>query len=328
MKKIYLVLILLTVLFCQTVCSYSFQGWNTGAKFLKSSGAELKFDTDNDSWVSNKPFICTGFESSIEFQKNDGAKILWQNAGFDSLIIATPVNSATGSGIVAVMEKNDIGMTNRTINIMSPDPLFRVYSSDENSADDYIELKHDQSAAWLKTGDGDLRLYPRNGTVKFYHSNINCGNIEARSDINQLAFLTRDESGNQIIIGNFSGTFNDFGHPVTVDPTLFIHSDSDPETVTNEWVSFEHNKSHAQIKTGKGDIQVAPYSKIFTVNNILKLTANTGDPQAPSNGEAIVWRADGTGTRGSAGDIVIAVTNSGVTKYKVIFDFDSEGNSW
>jgi len=328
MRKLHIVAILCLIFCADRAYPINFHGWTGGSRFLKNNEAEIKFDSDNDSWVSTKPVMFGGIEPSIEFQQNDGAKILWENSGYDSLIIGTPVNSNTGSGVVAVIDKADIGSINRTMNFFSPDPLFRVYSSDEASADDYIELKHDQSAAWIKTGEGDLRFYPRNGSLKLYHSNINCAHLEARSDINQLSFITRDESGNQFIIANVSGSFNDFAHPTTVDPTLFIHSDSDPESVTNEWVSFDHNKSHGQIKTGKGDLQVYPYSKIFTVNNILKLKTLTGDPQPPDDGEAIIWRADGSGTRASAGDIVIAVRNGSTTKYKIIFDFDSEGNLW
>jgi len=59
----------------------------------------------------------------------------------------------------------------------------------------------------------------------------------------------------------------------------------------------------------------------------LVLTEVTGDPSAPAEGEVIVWRADGTGSRGDAGDVVMATTDGGTTKFQIIFDF-SAATAW
>jgi hypothetical protein len=53
----------------------------------------------------------------------------------------------------------------------------------------------------------------------------------------------------------------------------------------------------------------------------------SADPSAPAEGEFTIWMSDGTG-KGDDGDILIAVTAGGATKWKTLFDFDSEGSSW
>lgn len=53
-----------------------------------------------------------------------------------------------------------------------------------------------------------------------------------------------------------------------------------------------------------------------------------GDPTEPAANHSVLWVADGTGTRGDEGDLVIAVNDGTSTKWKILFDFSAEGNTW
>lgn len=63
-----------------------------------------------------------------------------------------------------------------------------------------------------------------------------------------------------------------------------------------------------------------------TIDLGLTLLERSSDPSAPANGESITWMSDGTG-KGDAGDILIASTVGGVTKYATLFDH-SAGGAW
>lgn len=52
----------------------------------------------------------------------------------------------------------------------------------------------------------------------------------------------------------------------------------------------------------------------------------SGNPSAPSEGQAVVWLSDGVG-HGDAGDLMIAVTQGGVTRWGTLFDH-SGGSAW
>lgn len=52
----------------------------------------------------------------------------------------------------------------------------------------------------------------------------------------------------------------------------------------------------------------------------------SADPDAPNEGEFVIWMSDGTG-KGSDGDVLIASTAGGTTKYSTLFDH-SAGSAW
>uniref|UniRef100_A0A6M3J0N1 Avian adenovirus fibre N-terminal domain-containing protein n=1 Tax=viral metagenome TaxID=1070528 RepID=A0A6M3J0N1_9ZZZZ len=58
----------------------------------------------------------------------------------------------------------------------------------------------------------------------------------------------------------------------------------------------------------------------------LKLLERSTDPTAPSEGEAVIWMSNGL-EKGDDGDVLIASTAGGVTKYATLFDY-SAGGAW
>jgi len=45
-----------------------------------------------------------------------------------------------------------------------------------------------------------------------------------------------------------------YDHPTQTNPTLFIHSVTDPDSANDEWVSFTHDVTDAIITSGSGKI--------------------------------------------------------------------------
>ncbi len=60
------------------------------------------------------------------------------------------------------------------------------------------------------------------------------------------------------IIGNFLKAGDNFDHGSQNNPTLFIQSDTDPDSDNTQWGSQAHNKSDYEFKTGAGDFYFYP----------------------------------------------------------------------
>ena len=63
-----------------------------------------------------------------------------------------------------------------------------------------------------------------------------------------------------------------------------------------------------------------------TIEGALNLTEKSADPTQPTEGVCVLWMSDGTG-KGDDGDVLIASTAGGVTKYAILFDH-SAGSAW
>ena len=80
----------------------------------------------------------------------------------------------------------------------------------------------------------------------------------------RMSILGNDGLDNKnLIFTKLSNKDSDHDHDtISTDPTLFIHSATDPDNSNSEYVSFEHDKSNSTFSTGLGgfafDIDVQP----------------------------------------------------------------------
>lgn len=103
--------------------------------------------------------------------------------------------------------------------------------------------------------------------------------IRAVQSTAQWTFLTDDAVGNAIVIGNTGAGAHDYDHAATTDPTLFIHSDTDPDSNNTQWIGFAHDKSNGIISTGLGSISLQPAaggSVILGTSAVNSIVAGTG----------------------------------------------------
>ena len=111
----------------------------------------------------------------------------------------------------------------------------------------------------------------------------------------QLVFILYDDVGNDIIIANSSGTWSNFDHGLQTDPTLFIHSDTSPDTNNTQWMSLHHDKTDANINTGTGDINITPVSTGSVVlgdGGTTHFLSVDSSGVVSLNGNARVWVSD------------------------------------
>lgn len=69
------------------------------------------------------------------------------------------------------------------------------------------------------------------------------------------------------------------------------------------------------------------FSAKQTFNAGIEFVQVSGDPSKPATGKSICWVADGVGTIGAAGDVIVASNVAGVTTYTIVLDA-SAGTVW
>jgi hypothetical protein len=94
---------------------------------------------------------------------------------------------------------------------------------------------------------------------------IGMGNV---SVANHIAVDTQFGWGrNQLVLTTFSNFNRDHDHSAQTDPTLYIHSAANPDTVNSRWISFSHtgtsgDAGYGLIETGAGDIILNPSGNV------------------------------------------------------------------
>lgn len=78
----------------------------------------------------------------------------------------------------------------------------------------------------------------------------------AKSDHTELVQFIADANGNQIVFTNLANRLNNHDHSTQTNPTLFIHSDTDPNSDNTQWLSITHNQTDGIITTGKGTLNL------------------------------------------------------------------------
>jgi hypothetical protein len=88
--------------------------------------------------------------------------------------------------------------------------------------------------------------------------------------------------GNLLLFTNALNCAKDHDHALQVNPTLFIHSATDPDVNNTQWMSLAHDQTNAVIATGLGDIILDPITEITEVCGVglktkeYNLTLNNG----------------------------------------------------
>lgn len=168
-----------------------------------------------------------------------------------------PVGKATVAGDVVIHATGDEG-ANRTAK-GGTDPALRVYSADETQALDYIEMYHDQTTGIIKTGNSinvianQIKVNAIHGQWNFKTNGVNTLFMDLNRNFDQGVFgISSFEIGNQMILTNLLNYNHDHDHVPQDNPTLYIHSDTDPDGDNTEWLSLSHDKTNAVFGLGSG----------------------------------------------------------------------------
>ena len=172
--------------------------------------------------------------------------------------------------------------------------------------------------------------------VGLYHGTTPWSVWHTQANIAQSALLVADAAGNQVVIGNSAALGQNYDHGVAPNPTLYIQSDTNPDTNNTQWGSLAHDQTDFVVSSGAGDISLSPASGflrqvrrvlVSTVpfnasgGTILVGTTQAGD--IVTGAWAVVdtaWDGNGTVDLGDADDpdgyLTNATLDKGVLGYK------------
>ena len=105
------------------------------------------------------------------------------------------------------------------------------------------------------------------------------------SSLAQIVFGVRSEGNNNFIIADGAYAESSFGHGLQSNPTIFIHSATDPATDATQWISVTHDTSNAVISSGKGDVET---------DRVFRVTGSSA-PEYPTTGAGfeVIFDTDG-----------------------------------
>jgi hypothetical protein len=98
----------------------------------------------------------------------------------------------------------------------------------------------------------------------------------------QITFSFGSSHNRSMVICDSALYTKNYDHALQTNPTLFIHSATDPDVNNTQWLSLVHNQTNAVIATGLGDIILDPISEITEVCGVglktkeYNLTLNNG----------------------------------------------------
>ena len=104
----------------------------------------------------------------------------------------------------------------------------------------------------FKADNGYLEFDIEYGTVTFKTDGTSGFSFIPRTSVDELRFCTYDNTGNNIIFTNSYWQMKNHDHGLQTNPTIYIQSDTNPDSDNTQWLSLHHDKTHGQINTGKG----------------------------------------------------------------------------
>jgi hypothetical protein len=125
-------------------------------------GNDVIYTTDgltlsgSDAFEFNGAQVTLGNNVGLAFHASGQAAFLYNtDQTHDDLQLGINVNGTSGgAGYFSLMQKADLQHANRAASAPSPDPVFRIYSSDQAQAGDFFEFTHNQTNAVLNVGTG------------------------------------------------------------------------------------------------------------------------------------------------------------------------------
>lgn len=147
----------------------------------------------------------------------------------------------------------------------------------------------DETLRIYKNGDAFISANPTGGSF--------VGGFNTNMTLNQMVLFVDTALGRQVIIANLNFRLNDFDHATQSNPTLYMHSITDPDVSNNQWGSIAHNQEGFVIATG--------------ANTGAGTGATTNDNYimfSPRGTEAGRFSGDGTFTHADAKNIAFGST--------------------
>jgi len=104
--------------------------------------------------------------------------------------------------------------------------------------------------------------------------------------------LTGGNTDRTFIFTTYANRNKDFDHTAQTNPTLFIHSATDPDTANTQWLSLTHDQTDSVLTSGAGDIKLDGNVNItgnLEIDNVQVITNRVVDARiddTPNSGDA------------------------------------------
>jgi hypothetical protein len=206
------------------------------------------------------------------------------------------------------------------------DPTLFVHSATDPDSDntEWVSMYHDQTNSNIESGSGNINLKIATSTkmqilptavfanVDFYTLSNNAFRIGSSTGLlsrvstsfTQFVWAVGSDAGNQMVFTDFDNQSKDHDHATPTNPTLFIHSDTDPDSDNTQYMSLSHDQTDSVISTGAGGVNISH-------------TNGDGDHVGFDRAEADLTSVSGATVTSSslipAGSIVIAVSTAVTT---------------
>lgn len=243
--------------------NYAGAGGNAGigAKFT-GGGTYLLFGTSSTyTGISNTALRITP-SSNLEFP--DSADKLY----------ASFAKSVDDGFLIGVGNDNDYANRNLIItdyaniakdhdhDTLSANPTLFVHSATNPDVanNEWLSLSHNTTSAELTSGKGFFVVNP--GITIIDYGRITMGGSSGGSVLyydptmlQQPLFLGSSHR-NFVLADLTTGLGKNYDHALQANPTLFIHSVTDPDVNNTQWLSFAHDQTNGVIQAGTGLVAI------------------------------------------------------------------------
>jgi|TARA_Y100000310_G_scaffold345705_1_gene468537 hypothetical protein len=186
----------------------------------------------------------------------------WETTGAeDHFSVVVP----SGSGLLVSSDAD----VDRSGVIAAGSTYLGACSDDETSPNECVATNHTGVYGHINNLSGTLRLSGASAVVSASSTSTTSVLAMASSTTAERLYITADAArdqatihvspttGDALILGDWGSYLRDFDHADPTNPTLFVHSATDPDTANDEWVSFAHDQTDGVIGTGSGDLKLA-----------------------------------------------------------------------
>jgi len=245
--------------------------------FVDSAGVEVA-SINSDGVASFLGGSIYNDDVPLYLGTSSDAAILWEtaDANANEMIIALPTGGATN---VPVLVLGDATLLNKDLGLFNgvTYPTFAVVDDAAVSA---VRLYHDGTRAWLESVGAAGTIVSFSDVIEsrnylaINNSNTSYALIGTTADDGvKLAMLMNDGGDNgNLILTTQANKEKDHDHEtISAQPTLWLHSSTDPDTDNTQYLSLYHNATDSNIASGKGLIKFSATG--FEFNQYLNLTA-------------------------------------------------------
>jgi hypothetical protein len=175
----------------------------------------------------------------------------------------------TALGMQFIIGANAV-MGNDYDHVPQTDPTLFIHSAtNPNIANnEWLSLSHNATSAYFTSGKGFIICNP--GITIIDYGRITMGGTSGGSILYydptmlQQPFFLGSAHRNLVIGDVATGLGKNFDHALSANPTLFIHSVTDPDVNNTQWVSLSHDATDGTIRTGAGSLIFTPASGFTT----------------------------------------------------------------